>query len=102
MHGSNPSQWPVRRLKNTLQPWLLGALAWGIVSLVVIGEYRASGAPGQLVAIWFLMALLWAEFGFAAMFHSLIRLNGRGLGGLLLITLVPPALLYLAVAAGWP
>lgn len=80
-----------------LRPWLVGALIWGSASLVVIAEFRAVGDPRHLTEIGFLLSLLWAEFGFAAMFHAVLKQRGYRLKTLFLITVIPPLVLHLLI-----
>ena len=82
------------------RPWLIGALVWGAASLVVLAEYRALGDLRYLTEIGFLLSLLWGEFGFAAMFHAVLKQRGRRLQTLFLITVIPPLLLHLLILCG--
>ena len=52
-----------------LRPWILGAVVWGTISLTILLEYRKQPDPRYLHELWFLVSLLWLEFGFAGMFH---------------------------------
>lgn len=75
-------------------PWLLGALAWGALSGLVLLEYRRIGGGEQaLRELWLLLSLLWGQFGFAALVSDWRTTRGRGLKDILLWTLVPPLLL---------
>jgi hypothetical protein len=65
--------------------------------LLVVAEYLKHGDPTYLNEIWFLLSLLWAEFGFAGMFHSIRNERGYRLGRLAIITLMPPLLLHLLI-----
>lgn len=78
--------------------WLVGALAWGGLSLVVLLEYRKlGGQPRELNELWFLMSLLWGQFCFAAIFADWRQNRGRNFGRLLLRTVLPPLILHLLV-----
>ncbi len=78
--------------------WLVGALVWGAVSVVVLSEYRGLGGQlRELNELWFLMSLLWAQFGFAAIFADWRRHRGRNFRALLLRTLLPPLILHVIV-----
>ncbi len=83
--------------KYSLRPWIIGALAWECLSLAVIGAYLGQGDTEQLNQIWFLMTLLWLEFGFAGTFHALKRRGPRALPHLLPVILLPPLLLHFII-----
>ncbi len=76
---------------------IVGALAWGAISLIVLDEYLESGATGQLNQIWFLMYLLWLQFGFAGVFQSVRNRGAKGLPSLLLVIILPPLLLHFII-----
>ncbi len=79
------------------RPWLIAASVWGICGLVVLDAHVEQVGTEHLKELWFLMSLLWIQFGFAAVFHSLLKQRGRRFLALLLITLLPPLLLYLII-----
>ncbi len=82
-----------------LTPWILGALVWLFVGLTILLEYRKTQPAGQgyLTELWFLVSLLWLQFGFAGIFQA-VR-GGRGFKILahFLVALTPPLLLYLLI-----
>ena len=80
-----------------LRPWIAGALVWGILSRVVLLEYQRQPNPRYLHEIWFLVTLLWLEFGFAGIFHCLRHGLRVRLGNMLLVSLLPPLILYFLV-----
>ena len=78
--------------------WLVAALAWGAASWLILHEYRQIGGQlRELQELWFLMSLLWTQFGFAFMFHDWLRNRGRRFRILLLRTLLPPLVLHFLV-----
>ncbi len=83
--------------QNSLGPWIVGALAWGAISLIVLDEYLESGAIEQLNQIGFLMSLLWLQFGFAGVFQSIRNRGAKGLPALLLVIVLPPLLLHFII-----
>jgi len=87
--------------KNPFGPnalWVAGAVAWGGVSWLIVNEYRQLGGESrELQELWFLMSLLWAQFGFAAMFADWRRNRGRRIRILLLRTLLPPLVLHFVI-----
>ncbi|MBF0367984.1 MAG: hypothetical protein HQL52_00855 [Magnetococcales bacterium] len=78
-------------------PWIVGALIWGLFSLVVLLEYLSQGDGVHLDQFWFLLSLIWFQFGFGSVFISLLRPPPRALIDRLLIALAPPLILYLFV-----
>jgi hypothetical protein len=70
---------------------------WGVVSLTVLLEYRKQPDPRYLHELWFLVSLLWLEFGFAGIFHCLRHGLRRRIGKLVLASLLPPLVLHLLV-----
>jgi len=76
---------------------MLGALVWGVLSLTILLEYRRQPNPQYLQEIWFLMSLLWLEFGFAGIFHCLRHGLRRRLGKMLLVSFLPPLILHFLV-----
>lgn len=86
--------WSIRR--ESL--WVAAALLWGGVSLIIVGAYRGiGGQPAQVGELWLLMSLLWAQFGFAAMFADWRRNRGRRFRTLLMRTLLPPLVLHFVI-----
>ena len=80
-----------------LRPWAIGGSIWLVLSLLLLSEYKRVSGGQHVIEIWFLLSLLWAEFGFAGVYHCLRRRRGRGLGALVLVLLIPPLLLFLLV-----
>lgn len=78
---------------RSLYPWLFGALLWLMLALVVSQEYLRVSEAEHLLEISGLLGLLWMQFGFAGLFHTLRKERGRRAILFLLITLVPPLLL---------
>jgi hypothetical protein len=86
----------IRTTSNVL--WIAAAFVWGGVSLLILIEYRLlGGEPRQLRELWFLMSLLWAQLGFAALFADWRRNRGRRFRTLLLRTLLPPLVLHFVI-----
>ncbi len=80
-----------------LKPWLYAATVWGFLSLVIIREYLRGGETEYLNQLWFLLSLLWIEFGAAALFNSLIHRRRHQLLPLLMVTLVPPSIFFVMI-----
>ena len=70
----------------------MGGVVWLLASLAVVTEYVQTSEPKYLVEILGLLSVLWFEFGFAGLFHSIRRNKGRNLALLLGVTVVPPLL----------
>ena len=80
-----------------LRPWVFGAIAWMCISLVIIIEYLRMGESKYLNQFWFLLSLLWLEFGFAGLFYLLVKRRGQQLTVFIMVTLIPPLVLYLLI-----
>jgi len=93
----------MRKTRGSIGPdalWVVGALAWGALSWVILHQYRKLGGQHrELQELWFLMSLLWTQFGFAFMFADWRRNHARRFRVLLLRTLLPPLVLHLVVFA---
>jgi hypothetical protein len=77
-----------------LRPWLVGASVWLMVSLVVSLAHLRTAHPDNLFELSGLMCLLWLQFGFAGIFHTLRNEKGRNAFRLLAISLLPPLILF--------
>lgn len=86
----------IHRDLQFLHPWIRGALVWFAVSLTVVLELLKTGSSDNLFEFCLLLSLLWVEFGFAGIFHTLVKEQGRRIVPLLLTTILPPLLLFLA------
>lgn len=85
-----------------LRPWILGMLAWLGVSLVVMTEYLGKQDPRYLTEIWFLLSLLWMEFGLAGLFYVSRKRKWRNIALMILVTLLPPlALKFINFLLAW-
>ncbi len=80
-----------------MRPWLITASIWLACSLTILDAYLEQVGNGYLKDLCFLMSLFWIQFGFAALFHTLLKQRGRHLLALILVTTLPPLLLYLTV-----
>jgi hypothetical protein len=80
-------------LRN-LRAWFVGASVWLVVSLVVLLEHLRSTRPDYLLEISWLMSLLWLQFGFAGIFHALRKENGQNALAFLIISFLPPLILF--------
>ncbi len=80
-----------------LRPWLIAASIWLACSLIILDAYLEQVGNGYLKDLCFFMSMLWVQFGFAAMFHTLLKQRGQHLFALILVTITPPLLLYLIV-----
>lgn len=80
-------------------PWLLGALIWGTLGLMVLWRYQAIGGRArQIYELWWWLSLLWGQFGFAALFAEW-RQGGRGFRFIAILTFLPPLVLYVLALA---
>jgi hypothetical protein len=65
-------------------------------------ELLKTGSSDNLFEFCLVLSLLWVEFGFAGMFHTLLKEQGRRIVPLLLITTLPPLLLFIvSFYAAW-
>ena len=82
-----------------LRPWVLGALVWFFVSYAVLSEYQKSRppGPGYQRELWFLLSLLWLQFGFAGIFQAVKRGRAYQIIAFVLLAILPPLLLYLSL-----
>lgn len=84
-------------MRLRLRPWLIAATIWGILSLIILIEYLEAGESRYLNPLWFLLSILWAEFGFAALFNCLMKRNLNQIWPLILITALPPFMLFVII-----
>ncbi len=84
-------------MRLRLKPWIIAAVIWIILSLIIIVEYLKGGETRYLNPLWFLLSLLWAEFGVAALFNSLMKRKRHKIIPLLLVTFVPPLILFIII-----
>lgn len=77
-----------------LRPWLVGAFVWLMVSVVLSVAHLRTAHPDNRFELSGLMCLLWLQFGFAGLFHTLRNEKGRNAFRLLAISLVPPLILF--------
>ena len=82
---------------TSIRPWVIGAVIWEFLSLVIVAEYLKLGTTEHLDQFWLLLSLLWLMFGFAAIFNALMRTRIRDLLPLILVSIVPPLILYLLI-----
>jgi hypothetical protein len=73
-------------------------LVWLALGLTVMRAHLDSPRPGHTLTLCALLALVWAQFGFAGVFHNLTRRHGTDCLPLLLVTITPPLLLFLLTA----
>jgi hypothetical protein len=77
-------------------------MVWFAVSLTMVLELLKTGSFDHLFEFCLVLSLLWVEFGFAGMFHTLLKEQGRRIVPLLLITTLPPLLLFIvSFYAAW-
>ena len=79
--------------RRFFRPWIIGAVIWGGLSLTILVAYIEEGDFRYLNELWFLLSLLWMQFGFAATFHAIRRKRRRNLTNLLLVMFLPPLIL---------
>lgn len=77
-----------------MRPWLIAASIWLACSLIILDAYLEQVGNGYLKDLCFLISLFWMQFGFAALFNTLLKQQGRHLLALILVTILPPLLLY--------
>ena len=77
-----------------LRTWALAGLAWLLLSLTVSLAHLRSTQPYYLFELSGLMTILWLEFCFARMFHTLRKERGRYVRPLLLVAVLPPVFLF--------
>ncbi|MBF0194884.1 MAG: hypothetical protein HQL71_10005 [Magnetococcales bacterium] len=77
--------------------WFIGALVWGVISLIIINEHFRVSGGSNWQEIWFLCSLIWFQFGFGRIMVSLFRKQNKFLREQLLIALLPPVALYILV-----
>jgi len=82
---------------RTYRPWVLGAVGWCCISLVVLLEYLAGDDAKYVDGLWLVLSLLWWQFGFAGIFNALRHYRYRDVPFLVLITLLPSLLVYAMV-----
>jgi len=80
--------------RHFLLPWLIGASIWGILSCILLAEYKRKGDLLYLKDIFFLLSLLWVQFGFAAIFNAVFSRRYGRLKGYIAVTILPPLLVY--------
>lgn len=78
-------------------PWLVGALVWGGLSILIINEHFRVSGGSNWQEMWFICSLLWFQFGFARVIVSLMRREFYLVKDQLLIALIPPVILYIFV-----
>jgi len=79
---------------RALRSWITGALLWLILSVLISLEHLQSDQPDYLFELGGLMSIFWLQFGFAGMFHTLRKERGRRARAFILISFVPPLMLY--------
>jgi hypothetical protein len=84
-------------MPSYLKPWLIAAVVWGFLSMIIIVEYLKGGETKYVNQLWFLMSLLWAQFGVAALFNCLMKRHKHQFFPLSLVTVLPPFILYIIV-----
>ena len=62
--------------------------------MIIIVEYLKAGETKYVNQFWFILSLLWAQFGLAAIFNSLMKKRVHRIYSLILITILPPVILF--------
>ena len=75
--------------------WWLSATVWSVVSYIIISDYMRHGDAANVNHIWFLCSILWAQFGLASAFSSLMKNETDRIPGCLFRAVFPPLLLHL-------
>lgn len=86
---------------RSFRPWILGGLAWAVVSYLVLGEYLAQTDGEYLREICVLLSLLWWQFAFAGLFQALRHRERWKLPGLTAAAILPPAGVCLLMMLAW-
>ena len=77
-------------------------MVWLALSLAVSWEYLRAPEPRHLLELGGILSLLWVQFGFAGLFHTLRKEKGTKVLALSLVPLVPPLILFfLNIATSW-
>ena len=76
---------------QSFRPWILGGLAWAVISYVVTGEYLAQTGGEYLRELCMLLSLVWWQFAFAGVFQALRHGEHWKLPGLTAMAFLPPA-----------
>jgi hypothetical protein len=77
--------------------WLVGTGAWGILSYILLAEYKRIGESIYLTDLFFLLSILWVQFGFAGIFNAIYTRRYGRVKAFVAITLVPPLTVYFLV-----
>ena len=80
--------------RNASPVWWFAATIWGLVSYVIISDYLRYGDMANLSQIYLLCSLLWALFGFGAVFSSLMKNEIKRIPGCLFRAVFPPLVLH--------
>ena len=75
--------------------WIIGAGIWGILSCILLDEYKQRGDPYYLKEIFLLLFFLWAQFGFAAIFNAVYSQRFNRLKAYIGVTILPPLIVYI-------
>ena len=78
--------------------WIIGALIWGLISVIIILEHFRHGAGVYWQEFWFLCSLLWFQFGFAAVFNDMLKGCPHKINDRVFIAIGPPVALYIIVS----
>jgi hypothetical protein len=84
--GTDPS----RQDYGFLQPWVVGACVWAVVSMIILFEFKRTGDPRYLGEMCILLSFLWAEFGFAAIFTTIYAQRYDRLAAFTIVAALPP------------
>lgn len=94
---SSRLRWAVtfRLLVHPFPPaWTAGALAWLVISaMVLLAVGRVADLP-HVVDGWRLTSLFWGQLGLAGVVVALIKGERQRIPLLLMLVLIPPILLY--------
>ena len=82
-----------------LRPWVLGASAWLVLSIIISLEHLRAPPPHYLLELGGLMSLLWMQFGFAGLFQAMKKGRKRYRLLFVMITILPPVILLLINSA---
>ena len=80
--------------RHFLLPWILSALIWVVLSSIVLDEYKRTGNPLYIKEIFYLLSLLWVQFGFAAIFNTVRSRRYARLNAYIAVTVLPPLAVY--------
>jgi len=81
--------------RHFLISWLIGAGVWGILSGILLAEYKLKGDLYYLTDIFLLLTFLWIQFVFAATFNAVRSGRSGWLPAYAAVAILPPLIVYI-------